>query len=274
MFKALNNLLLLYARERSRNLLDNSMAIACALGDKLLQAHCLRYVNLIEQPGPFAEFCLRGAAQRFKAEECYDHANYCLNNMLVGRFYSEISTAEDFRRLIEESASLIPNFRGVGIIYNNAGISHLFDGRLEEAVELFEAGMSKPNMLLHQIGLEVNRIIAMRLDGYLPDGEEVLRLAERAKNRIDSRYRFQLAEIYLNLLLAVKEGSEIARDLRRILEEGEFLADPQVLTGGQSLRVLLGKLGFRNTPEQAPPGLRGKFVQRYGFAPIMHYAWL
>lgn len=275
LFRALNNLFLLYAKERSRGLLDNSMAIACALGDPLLQAHCLRYINLIEQPGPFAEFCLRGAAERFTVAECYDHANYCVNNLLVGRFYSDQPSADDFERLIGESSELIPNFRGVGIIYNNAGVAHLIEGRPEEARRLFDRGLQKPNMPLHAVGLKVNRMIAEWLAGGQPSESAIIQAAEQASRQIDPRYRYQLASIYLNLLRLSGDGqSDAAQFLFARLNDSGLLEDPQVTGDTHSLYAILCHLKLAAGSGGAHPGLRGRFISRHALVPIIHYTWL
>jgi hypothetical protein len=273
LFKALTNLWLLYCRERDRGLFDNSLAIACALGDDLVQAHVLRFINLIEKPNVFSEYCLKKATTTFIERHCFDHANYCVNNLLMGKFFSDDEFAYRYTELIEGSASYINNLRGMSIIYNNAGVAFMVENRYHDSLELFDRGLKLPSIPLHRISIQVNRLIAQRLLGDNVSKDEIINVADNALQVIDNKYEYQIANILLNLLNMRSNDDDVRKYILRKLSENGFIENNKI-PSSDSLCNLLSRLNIISGKEYDLPGLRGRFSKRFGFVPIIHHTWL
>jgi tetratricopeptide (TPR) repeat protein len=192
----------------------------------------------------------------------------------VGRFYSFDPSANDFAEAIETSAANIKGFRGLSIMMNNAGVAHLIEGDYAGAIEWLERAGKQPAWPLHRFGIEVNLLIAKFLEGENPEPAELLKLARAASRQIDHRYRYQLANILLNLALFAKAHPDCAAEITAILSEPDLLNDPAVTRDHTTLVQLTNRLGLSDHVATAHPGLRGHFIDRHGFVPIFHHAWL
>jgi hypothetical protein len=274
MFRALNNLWLLYCHERSRGLYDNALAIACALGDDLVQAHCLRLINLIEPHGEFSEYCLRKAAAIFHDRQCFDHSAYCVNNYLLRRILSgSESVFDDYLRLLNDSVAHIEGARGLSIIYNNAGVAGMLEGRYSEAVEVLDNGRRAPGPELTRVGIIANLLMAKQLDDQTITDHDILRCLAMYRD-IDVRYTYQRANILYNLLalssgyLGAKEA--LTEEIRRFdLDNREdFIQDDG------SFRILLSATGRGQKLDETTLNRRQRFTYRHGFLPIVHHTWL
>jgi hypothetical protein len=271
--KVFLNLWLLYCNERSREIFDNSLAIASALNDEIVQAHCFRLINTVHPHGAFSDQCLRRAAKVFSDRGLYNFANYCLNNALVGRFYEDFSPTTEFSELVDRSAANIPNFEGLSILTSNAGVAQLIAGHVGKAISLFDSASALPAMPLHRFSAEVNGIIARYLEGELPDRDKVLRLARALTLQIEPRYRHQIANLLLNLRLAVTSDKEASAEIDEILRGTGSLHDEHVVGEISSLRIAASRAGLLRGNLIDQPGVRGRFIMRYGFVPIFHHTW-
>jgi hypothetical protein len=271
--KVFLNLWLLYCNQRSLDVFENSVAIAHALKDELVQAHCFRLINTVHPHGAFSDQCLRGAAKVFTDRGFYNFANYCLNNALVGRFYEEFSPTTEFLDLVDLSAANIPNFEGLSILTSNAGVAQLVAGHISKAISLFDSAAAMPAMPLHRFSAEVNSVVARYLEGEFPDRDKVLRLARALMLQIEPRYRYQIANLLLNLRLATARDREASAEIDEMLHGMKLLHDEQVVGEGSALKIAAARAGlaFGNLVEQ--PGVRGRFIMRYGFVPIFHHTW-
>lgn len=272
--KVFTNLWLLYCREGERTLFDNSMAIASGLGDELIQAHCLRLINAVHPHSPFTDQCLRQAAKTFFDRGLYDHANYCMNNALVGRFYTMDPCAREFADIIEASAENLDGFRGLAIMMNNAGMASMIEGDTLSAISWFERAANQPSLSLHRFGIQVNAMFARYLEGENPEPGTILKTARAVVRQIDSRYRHHIAHLLLNLYLLAKPAPDCAQEILDLLVDLDLLTDPVVLNDRTTLARLMARLGLADAPTAEHPGLRGRFMERHDFVPGFHHIWL
>ena len=272
--KLFTNLWLLYCEEGPKELLDNSMAIAAHFGDELMQAHCLRMINIVKPHDSFTNHCSHRAAKIFFQHGAFDYANYCINNALVGKFYTDESSASDFSDVINGSAEVIAGFRGLAIMMSNAGVAHMIDGDHQSAITWFERAKRHASWPLHRFGIEVNLLIAKFLEGDDPDGDALVKLARAITRQIDKRYKYQIANLLLNIRLLAQRQREAAEELTRILAETRLLEDGVVLKDHTTLRALAAHLKLVEGYHGERTGLRGKFIERYAFVPIFHHTWL
>jgi len=198
--KILSNLWLLYCEEGPRMLFDNAMAIAKSLDDELMQAHCIRLINTIEPHGAMTDQMLHRAAKTFHEHELYDFSNFSLNNAYVGKFYTDETIASAFADVTTASAESIDGFLGRAIMINNVGVAYLIEGDLENASYWFSKVSKEPATPLHSISAEVNLAIAQYVDGSDPDGQHLLKLARKTVRQIERNYRYQTANLILNIL--------------------------------------------------------------------------
>ncbi len=274
LFKALINLWLIYCRERSREIYDNAMAIAVALGNDLVQAHALRFISLIEKPGPFSEYCLKKATSIFNNYECYDHANYCVNNLLFDYFYRDNPFSYEYIQLIENSSKHIQNLFGLSIIYNNAGVSLLVEGNYPEAAKYCDEAINNPGMALHMCGIRTNKIIARYLGGEHIQDSEIYELAEETINKIDHRYEYQMANILFNLLKAAKQYGDAWDHILEIIKNKDYLNNVTITKSHSTLMYQLSTMGLVSGIYELDRGIRGVFIEKTGFVPIIHKTWI
>lgn len=272
--KVLTNLWLLYCQENERGLFDNSMAIAQGLEDELIQAHCLRMINTVHPHSAFTEHCSRRAADIFFQRGMYDYANYCLNNALVGRFYTDRLVATEFGDVIEASAANLSGFRGLAIMMNNAGVAHMIEGRPAEAILWFERAAKEPSWPLHRFGASVNALFARYLEGENPNSDELVKLARAIDRQVDARYRHQIAHMLLNLYSLAREDAAGRSEILVLLNARQLLNDHVVLNDRTTLASLAVRLGLAAVAVEPHPGLRGRFIERYDFVPGFHHTWL
>jgi hypothetical protein len=272
--KVFANLWLLYCREEGRDLFDNSMAIARALEDELMQAHCARLINTVEPHGSFTDQFSRLAAKTFFDRGMFDFANYCINNALVGRFYTDEPVAREFTEVIETSAENLDGFQGLAIMMNNAGVAHLIEGDPVGAIAWFERASQQPRWPLHRFGIDVNLMFAHFLEGANPDPQDLLKTARAIVRQVDGRYRHQIAHLLLNLSLLAQPYRDCADELNQIIKQLQILDDPVVIRDRTTLARLASRLGLADLPVETHPGRRGEFIEKHGFVPGFHHTWL
>lgn len=271
--KILSNLWLLYCEEGPRILFDNAMAIAKSLDDELMQAHCVRLINTIEPHGTMTDQMLHRAAKTFHEHELYDFSNFCLNNAYVGKFYTDETIASAFADVTTASAESIDGFLGRAIMINNVGVAYLIEGDLENASYWFSKVSREPATPLHSISAEVNLAITQYVDGCDPDGQQLLKLARKTVRQIERNYRYQTANLILNILRLASGQPEECEVRKLALEIGVF--DDPVVTGDHgTLARLAGIINGDSCLSSVGPGHRTRFIGKYGLVPIFHHAWL
>lgn len=272
--KAFTNLWRLYCSEESKSLFDNSMAIAQHLQNDLIRAHCIRLINTVHAHGSFTDQCSRQAAAIFFDHEMFDFANYCLNNALVGRFYTLESSTRAFAEMIDDSATNLQGFRGLAILMNNAGVAHLIEGKALDALAWFERAAEQPTLPLHRFGIHVNAMIARYLEGEDPSADDLLRCAKAIVRQVDSRYRHHIAHLFLNLYSLARGDAGCAAALLEMLKGLDVLNTPVIRNDRTTLARVAVRLGLINAPTEEHPGLRGRFIEQHLLVPGFHHTWL
>lgn len=272
--KVFSNLWLLYCMEGPRDLWDNTMAIASSLDDKLMQAHCFRMINTVERHGAFSDQCSRQAAKIFHENELEDFASYCMNNALVGGFYTNKSVAQDFADLAFASSETIDGFLGVALIMNNAGVAHLIEGKYAQSIEWFKRAASQPSTTLHLMTIKINLAIALFLEGENTSDEELLKMARVVTRQIEPEYKYQIANMLMNLQFLAQGRRELEEQIGLLLIGTGLLDDDVVRTNHSTLESLATKLNFIKAETSVGIGRRAEFIERFGFVPIIHHAWL
>lgn len=271
--KILSNLWLLYCEEGPRELFDNAMAVAKSLDDELMQAHCVRLINTIEPHGTMTDQMLHRAAKVFHEHELFDFSNFCLNNAYVGKFYTDEKIAGAFADVTSASAESIDGFLGRAIMINNVGVAHLIEGDLETASYWFSKVSTEPASPLHSISAQVNLAITHYVDGSNPDGQSLLKLARRTIRQIERNYRYQTANLLLNLCV-LASGQAEATEIQKITSEVGIFNDPVVTNDHGTLARLAGVANGVELSSNVGPGRRARFIEKYGLIPIFHHAWL
>jgi len=271
--KILSNLWLLYCEEGPRALFDNAMAIANSLEDELMQAHCVRLINTIEHHGEMTDQMLHRAAKTFHEHELFDFSNFCLNNAYVGKFYTDEKIASSFADVTTASAESIDGFLGRAIMINNVGVAYLIEGDLVNASYWFSKVSLEPATPLHTISAEVNLAITRYVDGSDTSGGDLLRLARRSVRQIDRSYRYQTANLLLNIL-HLSLGSPEESEIRKLAQEVGVFDDPLVTGDHGTLAMLLKSTNGDRLISNAGPGRRAQFIEKFGLVPIFHHAWL
>ena len=272
--KVFSNLWLLYCMEGPRELWDNTMAIASSLNDPLMQAHCFRMINTVEPHGSFSDQCSRKAAAVFHDNEIHDFASYCMNNAFVGKFYSDESVAKEFSDLAFASNETIEGFLGVALIMNNAGVAHLVDGQHAEAIEWFKRAAAQPSSKLHLLTIKINLAIALFLEGEDTSDAELIKLARSVIRQIEPQYKYQIANMLLNLKLLAQNRKNLREQIGLMLIETGLLDDDVVKKDHSTLGALAARVELLDFDVQPGFGRRADFILRHGFVPIIHHAWL
>ncbi len=272
--KVLANLWMLYCNEGPRDLFDNAMAIATSLDDELMQAHCARLINTVEAHGPLTDQLLHRAAKTFHEHELFDFSNFCLNNAYVGKFYTDEKVASSFADVTLASAQSIDGFLGRAIMINNVGVAYLIEGDIPRAFDWFSRVLKEPSAPLHALSAEVNRAIAMYVDGDNLSGQQLVKLARKTVRQVDPSYRYQIANLLLNLSVLSRDQQDASEEVFKIASDAGVFQDP-IVTSGRSTLGLLAAHAHGHAPiAETGAGRRAAFIAKYGLVPIFHHAWL
>lgn len=272
--KVFSNLWMLYCMESPRDLFDNAMAIAKTLDDELMQSHCIRLINTVEKHGSMTDQLLHRAARTFFEHELYDFANFCLNNAYVGKFYSYEPIASEFADVTLASAESIDGFLGRTIMINNVGVAYLIEGNILAATDWFEKATKQPAAPIHTLGAQVNLAIARYLEGDDAECAELNRIARKAVRQLDPRYKYQIANMLLNLAVLAQRSSTSNDEIVDLLSSTGLLRDTVVTTDHTTLAYLANNLWPSAAVTSPGTGRRADFIARHGLVPIFHHAWL
>jgi hypothetical protein len=157
---------------------------------------------------------------------------------------------------------------------NNAGVAQMISGNALGAIGWFDRAAAQPSWPLHRFGIEVNAMFARFLEGENPDANTILKTARAVVRQIDHRYRHHVAHLLLNLYLLARPMTDCAAEIKRLLTDLNLLSDPVVRNDRTTLARLAVRLGLFDVQTEEHPGLRGRFIERYGFVPGFHHIWL
>lgn len=278
-----------YCYDYGGNDILDSLKIAKELDNEILLAHVLRYARLIPQ-NPFdkqKEMCQR-ARDIFSSNKMEDYAVYCQNNLLVNNFDLGKPSTIDFEKLTERAINNVPGLIGMPIIYNNTGVSFLYQNKFDEAVNYLKKGLKKnTDRMIQQAGLRTNILIAKHLDGQEVSENEIKNVINLILIHIGTKDKAFLSASYIVNLLAIslnQEGLTSALLKTLPLEELLINALPQTKLGSANLGFQLQRLSkiykeFQlpitlNQSYKQPDGIRGRYIATTGFNPGTYNAWL
>ena len=281
-----------YANDSPNHELRDAFELARDLDNELLLAHVFRYVDFFKKMDRKRKVdCLEKAKTIFVKNKVEDHAIYCENNKLIQQFYSPKIKTRDFKKMHEEAIHNVPGLVGMSIICNNTGVSYLYTGNPESAVEYFDKGMDyAEDHPIQYFGLKCNKLIA--LDYGLNDIEEkVIRrtISEIIDNFGIESFSFITANYLLNLLAIVLR--QIPKSYRSIVNDYpifEIINNAIKINqlGSGSLTTQLSALSLHynqfsvdkiaklRSPNSQISGIREMFIKSNSYNPTIFNAWL
>lgn len=281
-----------YANDSPNHELRDAFELARDLDNELLLAHVFRYVDFFKKMDRKRKVdCLEKAKTIFVKNKVEDHAIYCENNKLIQQFYSPKIKTRDFKKMHEEAIHNVPGLVGMSIICNNTGVSYLYTGNPESAVEYFDKGMDyAEDHPIQYFGLKCNKLIA--LDYGLNDIEEkVIRrtISEIIDNFGIESFSFITANYLLNLLAIVLR--QIPKSYRSIVNDypifeiiNNAIKINQLGSGSLTtqLSVLslhynqfsVDKIAKLRSPNSQISGIREMFIKSNSYNPTIFNAWL
>lgn len=265
--------------------------IARELDIDLLKAHVYRYSSFMSGISRNEQKdLLKTARDIFEKNNVEDHALYCQNNYLVHNFYSDRVNPRPFRELQNKATSNVPGMVGMSIILNNVGVAYLYTRDISEAIYFFNKGLDySKERIVQRIGIKSNILVARACAYESVDEKEIRQVLDAVFANFGTTYLpFIAANYAVNMLLiTLKQHRELVPDILREYRIHEIissaLADHMLGTGSltQQLIVLNSKypdLGFSDFPVpthmSALSGIRGDFIMKNGYNPIIFNAWL
>ena len=197
--------------------ITDSMEISNDIGNTLLSAYVWKYSGFINSITIDKKIDLLSQAEKiFIKNNIKDQAAYCRNNILVNQFYTNKVNAWKFKELQSEAKNDIPGLVGMSYLYNNAGVSLLYTGEPDEAIDYFEKGIQYARERPAQkFGLETNILIAKDYMSKKIDENEIRVLTKRLIDSLGTEEVPFLTSNYIaNILsIATKSSVSFANDL-------------------------------------------------------------
>lgn len=197
----------------------DSMNISNGIGNELLNAYVWKYAGFINDIKTQDKIELLSKAERiFINNNIKDQAAYCHNNILVNQFYTDTVNAWEFKELQKSASYDVPGLVGMSYLYNNTGVSLLYTGEPEEAIDYFERGLPYAReRAVQKFGLETNILIAKDYLSKQIDETEIRVLIKRLFDSLGTEeVPFLTANYVANIMsIAAKSSVSLANDLLR-----------------------------------------------------------
>lgn len=281
-----------YANDAPGRDLKDAYELANDLDNDLLLAHVFRYVDYYKNKSRNEKIeCLEKAKLIFIKNNVEDHAIYCENNKLIQQFYTQKIKTRDFRNMHEEAIHNVPGLVGMSIICNNTGVSYLYTGKPETAIEYFEKGMDyAEDRPVQYFGLKCNKLIAQ--DYCLNRIEEkVIRttISEIIDNFGTESFSFITANYLLNLLAIILR--QIPGSYNSIINDypimdiiNNAININQLGSGSLVTQLTTLSLNYNQfnidearkikVPNSQISGIREMFIKSNNYNPTIFNAWL
>lgn len=281
-----------YAKDKPDSDLKDAYELAKDLEDELLLAHVFRYVDYYKNKNRNEKIeCLEEAKKIFACNNVEDHAIYCENNKLIQQFYMQKIRTRDFKNMHEEAIHNVPGLVGMSIICNNTGVSYLYTGKPETAIEYFEKGMDyAEDRPIQYFGLKCNKLIAQDY-GLNEIDERVIRttISEIIDNFGTESFSFITANYLLNLLAIIlrqkpNSYTSIINDypIMKIINNAiniNQLGSGSLYTQLNALSLNCNQFNFDEAKKPGSPnsqisGIREMFIKSNNYNPTIFNAWL
>jgi len=262
--------------------------LASHLENELLSAHVYRYSFFMDGVSDqIKSEMLVNAQHIFSKNNIEDHSIYCENNLLMKTFYEETVSPVRFMNMLERAVHNVPGLVGMPILYNNTGVSFLYESRFEEAIESFEKGLRYNPQIDHRLGLMTNILIAKSLSGENIFEEDLIKVLNLALTNLgEEKLPFLTANFAVNvfsislknkdLFIHLNESYDIKKLLHNALHNSSL--------GRSSLSYQLNRLKALHKefsipieipPKVTPPkGIRKRYIEVTGLNPSIFSAWL
>ena len=287
----LSKLSKVYAFDNAGTDLKDAVSIAMDLDDKVLLAHTMRYIDFDKGIERFQKIALLEEATKvFQNNKIEDHAFYCRNNALLQTFYSEQIDRQAFNNLADEAFYSVPGLVGMSIIFNNAGVANLYNGRYLDAIDYFSKGLPYgKSRLLQFYGLQCNKLIARALSLevieisslYVLIGEIISSFPKNAYSFLTANYIVNILSIVLHqepqkfhsFITGIPELIPIINSGLQA-QFGQNTLSTQIIVLSSKYKEFCIK-GLKRVPTStASYGIRTDFIIKYGYNPVIFNAWL
>ena len=269
--------------------------LAQELNNPLLLAYVYKYAYFFENKNTEQETqMLETAYDTFMKYNMADNAIYCKNNMLVRQFdYGKIQPKQ-FTEMLGDAISDVPGLVGMSHIYNNAGLAYMMSAKPEQALELFDNGLTYADPIdrnVQYLAIQCNKLITKSYYGEHIEFSEIKNTLIQIYDGMvrNEQLPFISARYVMNLLiLAIREnknwGKQIFEeyDIIKLINSG--LRSNKIGSGQLFLQLefVEEKLPNYNIKKQCKlpddiiqvTGRRKEFIKETGLNPFYFFTWL
>ncbi len=291
-FICMAKLFKVYCDDYGGNDIVEAYNIAKELDNELLLAHVYRLGFLFQGWSiEKKKDSLIDASIIFRNNGIEDHSIYALNNRYIFDFYNDKVNINNYTELVNRASKNVPGLVGMSIVYNNAGVACLYSTDFENAISYFSRGLDFTHgRIVQKLGLMSNLLIAKDYSLCKIDDKDIQIAFKMTIDTFEiSNLDFIAINYLFNILIiahkhnvSLKEElfesnkDMILRILKKALKPGQMGTGSLVeqLTYIDSNKILaLGELQIP-TKRSSINGVRLRFVQKYGYNPIIFNAWL
>jgi len=284
-FECIALLFRVYCLDQGGEDILRAQVIAEDLQNDILKAHVYRYAHFLPNISREEKvICLQKAQNIFNEKGMADHSVYCENNRLTNFFYEDHVSQAEFDEMLDRAQSDVPGLVGMSTLWNNVGVSHLYNSKNSEAVECFQRGLSYYPDHTKQLGLMSNLLVAKFRAGEMLTEHEVRNAIEHCMMYFGSgRFAFLGANNLINILKA--SNIELAKDLTEQHSIKQTIIDGltgQLGTSSLAVQVrandsFFKKIGVNieavNPKSISTTGIRNKYAETTGFNPAIYNVW-
>ncbi len=271
--KAILNLWQAFASESFAEKIENSIAIADHLNDQLLLAHGLKLTGLVHGYSTLTRQMLEKARDIFVKYGEDENELFVQNNLLVNSLYSSAMNVEAASSLSNYVAEVTPFIRRSTTFHSNAAIAHLLNGNTNTALSLFDRANGGSGPPVNSITSDINRKIALYLDGSTIPDEELWKVFNRIKRaNMPREFDYHQTAMLGNLWKLGETNKDFVGEIREYLRERKFLdygddinsPDEVLLCSVQNIPSVKRRMA------DSLPGLLGEFIQKHKFVLPAH----
>lgn len=282
-----------FSYDRGANDIKTALSLAQDLNNDILLAQVYRYADFFNNINQTCkEDMLKKGYDIFHNNTMEDHAIYCKNNLLVNQFSTDSVNELDFKEMQEEAIGGVPGMVGLAHIYNNVGISFLYNGLPIKAIDYFEKGLDyaqNEGRLVQNIALRINKSIAKNYMFELTEEKELRTLLRQIMDTIQFSLPFIASRYVMNIVsLAFSQNEKLGtefmsyNDLISMINQS-LLSAP---LGSEQLILQIKYLSetyssfpgdkfiLANRTNTTVTGRRRAFIVKYGLNPFHFKTWL
>jgi hypothetical protein len=255
--------------------LNEALAISSTLLHELGVAMCLRYANFLSVHPALESHMLKRAEDIFQRNDCPELAIYCINNRLLSCLLVDGDATEGFSELMARVEAQAPTIHRRGDIQYNAGVEHLFSGRLASAFDTFGSINHANARPLIVACARLGAMICERLETGRANIDDAMNLIAFVRSNVAPSNRWHVTNLLLNAATLVRDRPD---HVAAILHEAEGQIDldgaPDVRDVRGENRLMATALGLDGYRGGAPvSGRFGRFFRQTGMALPFFFIW-